>query len=59
METSHLGLSFSFSAHFLTVGLCIPPFLLQEEVSLMMSEQGTNLCAWENIIRSHFIVAIL
>lgn len=45
METSHLGLSLSFSAHYLTVGLCIPQFLQQEEVSLMMSEQGTNLCA--------------
>ena len=49
METSHLelsipNLSLSFSAHGLALGLCIcSHLLLQEEASLMMAEQGTDL----------------
>ena len=41
VETSYLGLS--LSEHYLAVGLCICSFLLQEEDSLMMDEQGTDL----------------
>lgn len=46
-ETSHLVLSvpksLTLSALYLAVGLCICSFLLQEEDSLMMDEQGTDL----------------
>ena len=31
------------SAYFLAVALCVCSHLLQEEASLMMDEQGTNL----------------
>lgn len=50
LETSHLGLSlqgFSLSV------ICGSETLLQEEVSLMMSEQGTDLWGEQNIIRHH------
>ena len=46
METSCLGLSvsrFSFSLYFLAVDLYVCSHLLQEEASLMMSDQDNDL----------------
>lgn len=46
MQTSRVGLSVPrslLSAHCPAVGLCICPPLLQEEASLMVGEQGTDL----------------
>lgn len=42
----------SLYAYYLAVVLCICFHLLQEETSLMMVEQETDLCVYQNVIRS-------
>ena len=54
MEASHLGLNVSKASHSLAVGLHICSHLVQEEVSLMMADQGTDLII-ASIIRIYFI----
>ena len=48
----------SLSAYYLAVSLCICSHLLQGDASLMVAEQDTDLWAWQNIVRSYFIVAL-
>lgn len=57
MDTSHSGLNApsSLTVYCLPVVLCICFHLLQEEASLLVAEQGTDLWVYQNAIRSHFI----
>lgn len=43
----------------LAVGLCVCSHLLQEEASLIMGEQDSDLSVQQNVIRSHFIATFL
>lgn len=49
----------SLSVHCSFVCVCICSHILKMEASLMMADEDTNLCVQKNVIRSHYIAAII